>query len=95
MILMYYKEQLHPKANRVNNERTKSVAVHDYNQNIGAIHLRDQMLLPVREKKGSNWDTKLFSRLLIVVIHNSTTTYQSHIQIWVCCASPCVWLSFN
>jgi hypothetical protein len=77
MILTYHNYEMHSKINKANKEEIKPSVVYDYNENMTAIHLRDQMLRPylLKQKDGSKWYTKLFRRLLGVVLHNSI--YQS------------------
>jgi hypothetical protein len=41
IILMNYKDEMRSKVNKANNEKTKPIVVYDYNQNMGAFHLRD------------------------------------------------------
>jgi hypothetical protein len=75
---MYHINKLHSELSTVNKEETKPVAVYDHSQNMGAIHLRDQMLQPpLKCKEGSKWCMKLFRMLLNAVIHNTMVTYQS------------------
>jgi hypothetical protein len=44
--LTYHKDKINAKVNKANKGETKPVVVYDYNQNMTAIHLRDQMLQP-------------------------------------------------
>lgn len=46
MISMYHIDELCSDVNKANKEETKPVAVYDCSWNMGAIHLRDQMLQP-------------------------------------------------
>jgi hypothetical protein len=72
-ILMHHKEDMHSKVNKANKEETKPAVVYGYNQAMGAIHLKDQMLQPhlLQPKEGSKWYMKLFKMLLNIAIHNT------------------------
>jgi predicted cupin superfamily sugar epimerase len=65
--------------NKASKEERKPAAVYDYNLNMGAVDLQDQMLRSylLERKKGSRWHMKLFKRLVNTAGHNSLKIYSS------------------
>jgi len=53
-------------------EKQKPVSVLDYNENMGGVDVRDQLLQPylLERKKMSKWYIKLFRRLLNITVLN-------------------------
>jgi len=53
-------------------EKQKPVSVLDYNENMGGIDLKDQLLQPclLERKKMTKWYLKLFRRLLNITVLN-------------------------
>jgi hypothetical protein len=79
---MNQEDEMCSQVNKANNEKISTVVVYDYNPNMGAIHLRDQMLQPylleqMKVPGASKWYMKLFKRLHNIVIHSSVIVYQS------------------
>jgi len=56
----------------VRQEKQKPVSVLDYNENMGGVDLKDQLLQPylLERKKMIKWYTKLFRRLLNIAVLN-------------------------
>lgn len=75
MILIYLKDEMHPKVNKANKKEPKHVVVYDHSQNMRTL-LRDHMLqLLLEQNEGSKRYTNLFKRSLNVIIHNSVILY--------------------
>jgi len=60
------------KLTKCRQEKQKPVSVLDYNENMGGVDLKDQLLQPnlLERKKMSKWYIKLFRRLLNITVLN-------------------------
>ena len=60
------------KLTKYRQEKQKPVSVLDYNENMGGVYLKDQLLQPylLERKKMSKWYIKLFRRLLNITVLN-------------------------
>ena len=60
------------KLTKSRQEKQKPVSVLDYNENMGGVDLKDQLLQPclLERKKMSKWYIKLFRRLLNITVLN-------------------------
>jgi len=66
MISTYHGEETRVKRMKCRQEKQKPVSVLDYNENMGGVDLKDQLLQPylLGRKKMTKWYIKLFRRLL-------------------------------
>ena len=72
MISTYHGEETRMKLTKCRQEKQKPVSVLDYNENMGGVDLKDQLLQPylLERKKMTKWYIKLFRRLLNVTVLN-------------------------
>jgi len=72
MISTYDGEKTRMKLTKCRQEKQKPVLVLDYNENMGGVDLKDQLLQPylLERKKMSKWYIKLFRRLLNITVLN-------------------------
>jgi len=72
MISTYHGEETRMKRTKCRQENHKPVSVLDYNENMGGVDLKDQLLQPylLERKKITKWYIKLFSRLLNTTVLN-------------------------
>ena len=72
MISTYHGEETRMKLSKCRLEKQKPVSVLDYNENMGGVDLKDQLLQPylLERKKMSKWYIKLFRRLLNITVIN-------------------------
>ena len=72
MISTYHGQETRIKQTKCKQEKQKPVSVLDYNENMGGVDLKDQLLQPylLERKKMSKWYMKLFRRLLNTTILN-------------------------
>jgi hypothetical protein len=72
MISRYHGEETRKKLTKRGQEKEKPVSVLDYNENMGGIDLKDQVLQTylLERKKMTKWYMKMFRRLLNVTILN-------------------------
>ena len=62
------------KLTKCRQEKQKPVSFLDYNENMGGVDLKDQLLQPylLERKKMSKWYIKLFRRFLNITVLNCT-----------------------
>lgn len=72
MISTYHGQETRMKLTKCKQEKQKPVSVLDYNENMGGVDLKDQLLQPylLERKKMTKWYIKLFRRLLNTTILN-------------------------
>jgi len=72
MISTYHGEETRMKLTKCRQEKPKPVSVLDYNENMGGVDLKNQLLQPylLERKKMSKWYIKLFRRLLNITVLN-------------------------
>ena len=72
MISTYHGEETRMKRTKCRQEKQKPVSVLDYNENMGGVDLKDQLLQPylLERKKMTKWYIKLFRRLLNTTVLN-------------------------
>jgi len=72
MILTYHGQETRIKPMKCRQENQKPVSVLDYNENMGGVDLKDQLLQPylLEKKKMTKWYIKLFRRLLNMTVLN-------------------------
>ena len=80
MISTYHGQETRIKLMKCRQEKQKPVSVLDYNENMGGIDLKDQLLQPylLERKKMTKWNIKLFRRLLNITVLNCMV---------ICCAN--------
>ena len=72
MISTYHGEETRMNQTKCRQEKQKAVSVLDYNENMGGVDLKDQLLQPylLERKKMTKWYIKLFRRLLNTTVLN-------------------------
>ena len=72
MISTYHGQETRIKLMKCRQEKQKPVSVLDYNENMGGVDLKDQLLQPylLERKKMTKWYIKLFRRLLNITVLN-------------------------
>jgi hypothetical protein len=80
IISTYHGQEPSKKLMKRGQEKEKPVSVLDYNENMGGVYLKDQVLQPylLERKKMTNWYMKMFRRLLSVTILSCSI---------ICCAN--------
>ena len=80
MISTYHGQETRIKLKKCRQEKQKPVSVLDYNENIGGVDLKDQLLQPylLERKKMTKWYIKLFRRLLNVTVLNCMVICQAN-----------------
>ena len=80
VISTYHGQETRIKLMKCRQEKQKPVSVLDYNENMGGVDLKDQLLQPhlLEKKKMTKWYIKLFRRLLNITVLNCMV---------ICCAN--------
>ena len=78
MISTYHGEETRMKLTKCRQKKQKPVS--DYNENMGGIDLKDQLLQPylLERKKMSKWYIKRFRRLLNITVLNCMVIYRAN-----------------
>ena len=80
MISTYHGEETRMKLTKCRQEKQKPLSVLYYNENMGGVDLKDQLLQPylLERKKMSKWYIKMFRRLLNITVLNSMVLYRAN-----------------
>jgi len=80
MISTYHGEETRVKRTKCRQEKQKPVSVLDYNENMGGVDLKEQLLQPylLERNKMTKWYIKMFRRLLNTTVLN---------RMVICCAN--------
>jgi hypothetical protein len=80
MISTYHGDETRKIRTKQGQEKQKPVSVLDYNQNMGGVDLKDQLLYAylLERKKLTKWYIKMFRRLLNSTILNSMIIFRKN-----------------